>query len=73
MPRISAKLGAVAAAALLALSVPSPAQAANGVLIVNGQVHVDPSGCYSSFRWPLVVENHTDEIALIFDSADCTG
>jgi type 1 fimbria pilin len=73
MPRIPATLAAATAAALLALSVPSAAHAANGVLYVNGQSHVKPSGCYFSYNWPLAVANHTDEIALIFDSPDCTG
>lgn len=71
--RIATTLATLAAAAMLALAVPSSAYAANGVLIINGEGHVDPSGCYPSNIWPLAVANHTDEVAFVFDGPDCDG
>ncbi|MFF0445124.1 hypothetical protein ACFYT4_01670 [Streptomyces sp. NPDC004609] len=73
MRRIATLLGTLAAATMLAVAVPQSALAAHGDLIINGKVHHDPSGCYSSDRWPLSVENHTDQPALVFDGPDCSG
>ncbi|MGW2230412.1 hypothetical protein [Streptomyces formicae] len=71
--RITTVLGALAAAAALAVSVPSSAYAAQGVLIVNGQAHEEPSGCYSVDWFPTSVTNHTDAIAEVHSGPDCTG
>ncbi|MFF8956248.1 hypothetical protein [Streptomyces sp. NPDC014894] len=73
MRRIALALGALAAATTLAVTVPQTAFAANGGLLVNGTVHQNPSGCYPSDRRPLQVNNRTDEIALVFESRDCSG
>ncbi|MGW2112239.1 hypothetical protein [Streptomyces sp. NPDC001948] len=73
MRRVLTAFGTLAAAAVLSVSVTQSASAAQGNLVVNGTVHNDPSGCYSSNRWPLTVQNYTNELAVIFQGADCTG
>ncbi|WP_326767165.1 hypothetical protein OG978_23880 [Streptomyces sp. NBC_01591] len=73
MRRVLTAFGTLAAAAMLSVSVTQSASAAQGDLVVNGTVYSDPSGCYPSDRWPLSVENYTNEPALIFGSADCSG
>ncbi|MET9065508.1 hypothetical protein [Streptosporangium sandarakinum] len=73
MRRVTTTLGALAAAATLALTVSQPAQAAQGALIVNGAVYYDPSGCYGSDVFPLDVENRTDDYAYIWNGPYCTG
>ncbi|MFF4577816.1 hypothetical protein ACFY15_05335 [Streptomyces sp. NPDC001373] len=73
--RAGKALGACAAAALLALATPAgTAQAAEGVLSVDGTEHEDPSGCYrlGDFAPPKVV-NHTDEVAWVWSGPDCDG
>lgn len=73
MRRMATTLGALAAAATLALAVPNSAYAAEGVLIINGVEHFDPSGCYP-LDHPSVVTNYTNEVAVVFAfSPDCTG
>ncbi|MFJ2769754.1 hypothetical protein [Streptomyces sp. NPDC087300] len=71
--RMTTALGALAAAAALALSVPSSAYAAQGVLVVNGAAYEDPSGCYPVDRFPSAVTNHTDAIAEVHTGPGCTG
>ncbi|AZK93857.1 MULTISPECIES: hypothetical protein [Streptomyces] len=76
MRRLATVLAVLAAAATLAVAVPqsaSPAFAATGELIVNGTVHLNPSGCYGSDRRPLFVDNRTDSYVFVHESADCTG
>lgn len=73
MRRVLTAFGTLAVAAMLSVSVTQSASAAQGDLVVNGMVYSDPSGCYSSNRWPLTVENYTNDLAVIFQSADCTG
>ncbi|MEU2128423.1 hypothetical protein [Streptomyces sp. NPDC018352] len=73
MRRVLTAFGTLAAAAMLSVSVTQSASAAQGDLVVNGMVYSDPSGCYPSNRWPLTVENYTNDLAVIFQSADCTG
>ncbi|MFI6283359.1 hypothetical protein ACIBCM_01160 [Streptomyces sp. NPDC051018] len=73
MRRFATLLGTLAAATMLAAAVPQSALAATGDLAVNGKVHHDPSGCYKSDRWPLTVDNRTNEPAFIFEDADCSG
>ncbi|MET7365947.1 hypothetical protein ABZS61_08960 [Streptomyces sp. NPDC005566] len=71
--RTATTLGALAAAAVLALTVPSSAYAAEGVLIINGGEYKDPSGCYSITWYPSSVTNHTDAIAEVHSGPKCTG
>ncbi|MER7849788.1 hypothetical protein ABTZ03_38295 [Kitasatospora sp. NPDC096077] len=61
----------LAAAGLFALAV--PAQAASGVLVVNGVPYEDPQrGCYPATS-PVSVENFTDSTVLVHAAADCQG
>ncbi|KIF05263.1 hypothetical protein PL81_14170 [Streptomyces sp. RSD-27] len=73
--RAGKALGACAAAALLALATPAgTAQAANGVLVIDGTEHEDPSGCYRLGDFaPPKISNLTDEVAWVWDGADCDG
>ncbi|SEH01436.1 hypothetical protein SAMN05444920_120140 [Nonomuraea solani] len=73
MRRITTALAALTAAGALALAPISPALAANGVLVLNGEALFDPSGCFDSDRWPLAVENHTDGVVIVFDEPGCGG
>ncbi|MFI6577619.1 hypothetical protein ACIBFB_17645 [Nocardiopsis sp. NPDC050513] len=66
-----------AAAALTGLAVLAgpvlPAHAAQGVLTVSGNRFVDPSGCYEGRFWPLIVDNQTDGVAVVYDGQNCEG
>ncbi|MCX5110115.1 hypothetical protein OOK13_16505 [Streptomyces sp. NBC_00378] len=73
MRRVLTAFGTLAAAAMLSVSVTQSASAAQGDLVVNGTVYSDPTGCYPSDRWPLSVENYTNDLAVIFQGADCSG
>ncbi|MGK5627968.1 hypothetical protein [Streptomyces sp. URMC 123] len=73
MRRIALSLGSLMAAGTLAFAVPGSAVAAQGVLVVNGTAYEDPSGCYDTDIRPLSVSNHTDEVALVFSEAGCSG
>ncbi|MGX4734157.1 hypothetical protein [Kitasatospora sp. CB02891] len=64
-------IGLLAAAGVLALS--TPAQAATGLLVVNGVAHHNPPrGCYSTTS-PVTVENFTDSAVLVHAAANCQG
>ncbi|WP_405577687.1 hypothetical protein [Streptomyces sp. NBC_01092] len=71
--RMAVALGALAAAATLAVAVPGSAYAAEGVLVINGASYEDPSGCYAVDWYPTSVGNHTDAIAEVHSGPDCTG
>ncbi|MFD0402305.1 hypothetical protein ACFV84_04595 [Kitasatospora sp. NPDC059811] len=73
MRRISKALGAVALAAAVAVAVPGSAQAATGQLRVGFKTYNNPSGCYQSDIWPLIVENLTDKPADVHDRPGCEG
>ncbi|MEU1626888.1 hypothetical protein ABZ746_16500 [Streptomyces sp. NPDC020096] len=73
MRRIATTLGAVVAAATLALALPTSAFAATGNLIINGVGHKDPSGCYPTGPLLSIIVNQTDGIAFVFSDADCSG
>ncbi|MBT2504874.1 hypothetical protein J7I98_02975 [Streptomyces sp. ISL-98] len=66
-------LGVLVAAVTLTLTVPNSAYAAEGVLVINGVGHTDPSGCYPIDWFPSSVSNHTDAIAEVWTGPDCTG
>ncbi|MET8687931.1 hypothetical protein ABZV77_27350 [Streptomyces sp. NPDC004732] len=71
--KVTKTLGVLAAAAALALSVPTSAYAADGILSINGQHYVDPSGCYGVDWFPTSVTNNTNAIAEVHSGPDCTG
>jgi len=73
MRRISTLLGTAALAAVMAVAVPGSAQAATGDLQVGFAVHHNPSGCYNSDIFPLIVGNETNETATVYDQPDCQG
>ncbi|MFD5462917.1 hypothetical protein ACFWIQ_08810 [Kitasatospora sp. NPDC127059] len=61
----------LAAAGMLALAV--PAQAATGLLVVNGVPHQHPArGCYPASS-PILIENFTDSTVLVHAAANCQG
>ncbi|MFJ7905945.1 hypothetical protein [Kitasatospora sp. NPDC096204] len=71
MRRRIAAVGMLAAAGVLALAV--PAQAATGVLVVNGVAHQNPArGCYPTVS-PVVVQNLTDSTVDVYSAANCQG
>ncbi|MEU9003204.1 hypothetical protein [Streptomyces sp. NPDC048551] len=67
-------LGACGAAAVLALAAPGTAQAANGILIIDGAAHHNPSGCYALGDFaPPRIANLTDEVASVWSGPLCDG
>ena len=73
MRRITAPLGAVVAAGVLALGLTAPAHAANGDIRGDGWHITNPSGCYNVPGHPSEVRNNTDENVLVYEHADCVG
>ncbi|MET8297189.1 hypothetical protein ABZW02_24490 [Streptomyces sp. NPDC005180] len=73
--RAGKALGAGAAAALLALATPAgTAQAADGVLSIDGTEHEDPSGCFPLGDFaPPKIANLTDGTAWIWSGPSCDG
>ncbi|MGR3939371.1 hypothetical protein [Streptomyces sp. BRA346] len=71
------RIGLVAASAMgaVALALPSggSAAAADGTLTVGLIPHTNPSGCYTTNVWPMVVVNHTNQTATVFDLPNCQG
>ncbi|OKJ15805.1 hypothetical protein [Kitasatospora sp. CB01950] len=64
-------VGLLAVAGVLAISV--PAQAATGLLVVNGVPHQDPArGCYNATS-PITVQNFTNSVVLLHAAANCQG
>ncbi|CAO3633688.1 unnamed protein product [Cunninghamella echinulata] len=47
--------------------------AAEGTLIINDIIHLNPSGCYNSNSWPMTVGNSADVSANIYAAPRCTG
>ncbi|MFB7911939.1 hypothetical protein ACFC1T_36450 [Kitasatospora sp. NPDC056076] len=61
----------LASAGMLALAV--PAQAATGLLVVNGVPHENPQrGCYPATS-PVLVDNLTNSTVLVHAAANCQG
>ncbi|MEK8146009.1 hypothetical protein NKH18_46945 [Streptomyces sp. M10(2022)] len=63
----------LATSALIAMSGPASAFAAEGTLVINGSEYNDPSGCYPIDRYPTSMTNHTDSIAEVHSGPDCSG
>ncbi|MGW1893371.1 hypothetical protein ACWCP6_24455 [Streptomyces sp. NPDC002004] len=74
MRRIGTVLGVCAAAAALALAAPGSANAAWGVLIIDGAAHLNPRGCFplGDFAPPVVI-NETASVAEVWTGPNCTG
>ncbi|MGP9022866.1 hypothetical protein ACT1U9_31245 [Streptomyces sp. BR1] len=71
MRRRIAGVGMLAAAGVLALAV--PAQAATGILVVNGVPHQNPQrGCYATSS-PVSLQNYTNSVVLVHAAANCQG
>ncbi|MEV7186256.1 hypothetical protein [Kitasatospora sp. NPDC093102] len=71
MRRRIAGVGMLAVAGVLALAV--PAQAATGVLVVNGVPRENPQrGCYATSS-PVSIRNFTDSTVLVHAAANCQG
>jgi hypothetical protein len=70
---VATALAGVATAGTITLFLPVSATAATGTLIVNGQPHASPSGCYNTTAMPLRVMNKTNKTATIFQSPNCQG
>ncbi|MFJ9446162.1 hypothetical protein ACIRRH_30520 [Kitasatospora sp. NPDC101235] len=71
MRRRIAGVGMLAVAGVLALAV--PAQAATGVLVVNGVPKENPQrGCYATSS-PVSILNLTDSTVLVHSAANCQG
>ncbi|MFD0354581.1 hypothetical protein ACFVHW_12705 [Streptomyces sp. NPDC127110] len=72
--RTARLLGACAAAAALALATPGTAQAAHGVLFIDGAPNENPSGCFPLGDFaPSEVVNLTNGVAWVWDGTDCDG
>jgi len=72
MRRTMSALGTVAAAGLFAVIAASPASAANGMLLLNGEPHHDPNGCFETHPGTYV-DNQTDQAAYIYEAPNCNG
>lgn len=73
MNRLVSTVGTLAAAVLLAVSLPASAYAATGWLIVNGVPHRNPQrGCYGASS-PIAVDNFTNATVLVHAASDCQG
>ncbi|MFF7359108.1 MULTISPECIES: hypothetical protein [Streptomyces] len=71
MRRYIAAIGTLAAAAMVALAV--PAQAATGLLVVNGVPHQNPPrGCYATSS-PVSIQNYTYAPVLVHAASNCQG
>lgn len=72
--RTAGLLGACAAAVALALAVPGTAQAAQGVLFIDGAPNEAPSGCFPLGDFaPSEVVNLTDGVAWVWSGPACDG
>ncbi|WP_405979638.1 hypothetical protein [Streptomyces sp. NBC_00158] len=72
--RTAGLLGACAAAAALALATPGTAQAAQGVLFIDGAPNPAPNGCFPLGDFaPSEVVNLTDGVAWVWSGPACDG
>ncbi|MFF7454502.1 hypothetical protein [Kitasatospora sp. NPDC008115] len=71
MSRRIAAVGMLAVVGVLVSAV--PAQAATGVLMVNGVARQNPArGCYPTLS-PVIVQNLTDSTVDVYSAANCQG
>lgn len=72
-PRAPHVLGVLAAAAAVAVAMPSSAYANQGKMTVNGIVIQDPNGCYSFHDSPLYIHNQSNGPLYVYDAPGCGG
>lgn len=65
------QIATIFAAVLLALAVPTSAEAAIGSLVINGFTYPNPHGCYGPGHTHLTVVNHTNQSATIYVGKNC--
>ncbi|CAL9676912.1 hypothetical protein [Streptomyces sp. enrichment culture] len=72
MRRSATVLGSLAAAALLAVTVPVSAHAANGTLVIDDRTIHNPHGCYNNDQ-DAGITNNTNRTAKLYEDDDCKG
>ncbi|MDN3358589.1 hypothetical protein [Actinomadura sp. DC4] len=73
MRRTALTIAGLATAGLCTFALTGSANAADGVLTVNGTAYPHPSGCYEGGSHPLFIDNQTDQFAYVFDAPGCAG
>ncbi|WP_159073548.1 hypothetical protein [Streptomyces sp. RTd22] len=73
MRRIGLVTASAMGAVALALSSAGSAAAAEGTLTVGLIPHTNPSGCYTTNIWPMLVVNNTNQAATVFGLPNCQG
>ena len=73
MRRIGLVAASVTGAVALALSSAGSAVAAEGTLTVGLIKYTNPSGCYTTNVWPMIVVNNTNQTATVFSLPNCQG
>ncbi|MEV6031523.1 hypothetical protein AB0L65_10265 [Nonomuraea sp. NPDC052116] len=71
MGRITATLASLTVAGVLVTGAPADADAATGVLFINGKTYYNPSGCYPVDGAPAYVFNGARGVAFIHDGPKC--
>ncbi|KUJ67002.1 hypothetical protein ACZ90_31800 [Streptomyces albus subsp. albus] len=66
-------VASVMGAAALALTSPGTALAAQGALIINGEPHLNPSGCLDPSAGLDTVANLTNQTAVVYAEPGCRG
>ncbi|NKY51773.1 hypothetical protein [Nocardia vermiculata] len=73
MIRTAGLVTAAVAAGVCAVLGAGAANAAQGVVTVNGQEYIDPSGCIEPQAYQLTVGNSTDKVIEVHAGRGCTG
>lgn len=73
MRRTALTIAGLATVGLCTFSLTHSANAAQGVLVINGMAHPNPSGCYEGRFQPLHIGNHTNQFAYVFAGPGCGG
>ena len=73
MRRTALTIAGLATAGLCTLALTQSAQAAEGLLVVNGVPHHNPSGCIEGRAPRLDIRNHTNQYAFVFTAPGCHG
>ncbi len=73
MRRTALTLAGLATVGLCTFSLAHSAEASQGVLVLNGTPHANPSGCIESKTPQLTIGNHTNQYAFVFAQPGCAG